>query len=230
MTVAVEDASGNIETTDNTTTVGLAIGTNPGGGTLTGGSAVTVASGIATFSGLSINKAGTGYTLTASSTPTYTPATSSAFNITPGTATQLAFVQGPTNTAAGATMTPAVTVAVEDANGNIETADNATKVEPGHRDQPRQRDAQRRHGRHGGRRASPPSPGLSINKPGTGYTLTASSTPTYTRGHLVGLQHHPGCGHQAGLRPGPDQHRRRFGHHAGGDGGGRGRERQRRDR
>ena len=69
VTVAVEDANGNVETSDNATTVSLAIGTNPGGGTLTGGSAVTVAAGIATFSGLSINKTGTGYTLTASSTP-----------------------------------------------------------------------------------------------------------------------------------------------------------------
>ena len=63
----------------------LAIGTNPGGGTLTGGAAVTVASGIATFSGLSINTAGTGYTLTASSTPSYTAVTSAAFNITTAT-------------------------------------------------------------------------------------------------------------------------------------------------
>ena len=85
VTVAVEDANGNVETTDNATTVSLAIGTNPGGGTLTGGSAVTVASGVATFSGLSINDAGTGYTLTASSTPSYTAATSTAFNITNGT-------------------------------------------------------------------------------------------------------------------------------------------------
>jgi outer membrane protein assembly factor BamB len=80
--VAVEDANGNIETSDNATTVSLAIGTNPAGGTLSGGSAVTVASGIATFPGLSIDTAGTGYTLTASSTPSYTAATSAAFNIT----------------------------------------------------------------------------------------------------------------------------------------------------
>jgi outer membrane protein assembly factor BamB len=84
--VAVEDANGNIETSDNATQVSLAIGTNPAGGTLSGGSAVTVASGVATFSGLSIDKAGTGYTLTASSTPSYTGATSAAFNITSGAA------------------------------------------------------------------------------------------------------------------------------------------------
>ena len=130
VTVAVEDANGNVETSDNATQVSLAIGTNPTGGTLSGGAAVTVSSGIATFSGLSINTAGTGYTLTASSTPSYTAATSAAFNITSavGPPAKLAFVQGPSNTAAGATMTPAVTVAVEDANGNVETSDNATQV------------------------------------------------------------------------------------------------------
>jgi outer membrane protein assembly factor BamB len=83
--VAVEDANGNVETSDNATQVSLAIATNPGGGTLAGGSAVTVASGIATFSGLSIDTAGNGYTLKASSTPSYTAATSAAFNITTGT-------------------------------------------------------------------------------------------------------------------------------------------------
>ena len=113
--VAVEDANGNVETTDNATTVKLAIGTNPGGGKLTGGAAVTVASGIATFSGLSINKAGTGYTLTASSTPSYTTAASAAFNIALGAATKLVLIQSPSTTTAGATITPAVTVAVKDA-------------------------------------------------------------------------------------------------------------------
>ena len=83
--VAVEDANGNIETSDNATQVSLAIGTNPASGTLSGGAAVTVVSGIATFSTVSINTPGTGYTLTASSTPSYTPATSAAFNITTGT-------------------------------------------------------------------------------------------------------------------------------------------------
>jgi outer membrane protein assembly factor BamB len=85
VTVAVEDANGNVETSDNATQVSLAIGTNPASGTLSGGSAVTVASGVATFSGLSIDKAGTGYTLTASSTPSYTGAASAAFSITSGT-------------------------------------------------------------------------------------------------------------------------------------------------
>ena len=127
--VAVEDANGNVETSDNATKVSLAIATNPGGGTLSGGSAVTVVSGIATFSGLSIDTAGSGYTLRTSSTPSFTAATSAAFNVTPvlGPPSKLAFVQGPSDTAVGATMTPAVKVAVEDANGNVETSDNATR-------------------------------------------------------------------------------------------------------
>ena len=178
VTVAIEDANGNVETSDNATTVTLAIGTNPGGGTLTGGSALKVAAGVATFSALSINKAGTGYTLTASSTPSYTGATSAGFNITPGTATKLAFVQGPSNTTAGAAISPAVTVAIEDANGNVETSDNATTValaigtNPGG-------------GTLTGGSALKVAAGvatfsaLSINKAGTGYTLTASSTPSH---------------------------------------------------
>ena len=181
VTVAVEDANGNVETSDNATQVSLAIGTNPAGGTLSGGGAVTVSSGIATFSGLSINTAGTGYTLTASSTPSYTAATSAAFNITSavGPPAKLAFVQGPSNTAAGATMTPAVTVAVEDANGNVETSDNATQVSLAIGTNPAGGTLS------GGGAVTVSSgiatfSGLSINTAGTGYTLTASSTPSYT--------------------------------------------------
>src|SRR5439155_7022183 len=58
-------------------------------------------SGVATFSGLSIDKAGTGYTLVASSGGLTDP-TSTAFNITAGSATQLVFTGQPSNTAAGA--------------------------------------------------------------------------------------------------------------------------------
>ena len=82
--VQIQDANGNVVPSDNTTNVTLAIGTNPGGGTLSGAATVTASSGIAAFSGLSINKTGTGYTLVATSTPSLTGATSSAFNVTAG--------------------------------------------------------------------------------------------------------------------------------------------------
>ena len=181
VTVAVEDANGNIVTTDNATTVSLAIGTNPAGGNLSGGAAVTVASGIATFSGLSIDTPGTGYTLTASSTPSYSKTTSAAFNITGvGPPTKLAFVQSPTSTVTGTTLSPAVTVAVEDANGNIVTTDNATTVSLAIGTNPAGGNLS------GGAAVTVASgiatfSGLSIDTPGTGYTLTASSTPSYSK-------------------------------------------------
>ena len=174
--VAIEDANGNIETADNTDQVSLAIGTNPASGTLSGGSAVTVASGVATFSGLSINTAGNGYTLTATSptSPSLSAATSGTFNITPGVSAKLAFLQGPTTTVVGTAMTPAVRVAVEDANGNIETADNTNQVSLAIGTNPASGTLS------GGSAVTVASgvatfSGLSINTAGNGYTLTATS-------------------------------------------------------
>ena len=79
--VSVEDASGNVEATDNATQVTVAIGNNAGPGSLSGTVTRTVFNGVATFNDLSINNTGSGYTLTAASTG-LTGATSSAFNIT----------------------------------------------------------------------------------------------------------------------------------------------------
>src|SRR5262249_33465345 len=80
VTVRVLDAYKNLVTPDNTDQVTVAIGTNPAGGTLSGTATVTVSGGVATFGDLSINNAGTGYTLTATS-GSLTGATSSAFNV-----------------------------------------------------------------------------------------------------------------------------------------------------
>jgi len=82
--VAVQDQFGNTVTA-NSSTVTLAIGSNPGGGTLSGAASVAAVSGTATFSTLSINMAGIGYTLAASS-PGLTGVTSNAFTITSGSA------------------------------------------------------------------------------------------------------------------------------------------------
>src|SRR5437588_12220441 len=83
--VAVQDAQGNTVTTA-TTSITLAIGTNPASGTLSGATTVAALNGVATFSALSLNAAGTGYTLTASATG-LTGATSNAFNIGVGLTT-----------------------------------------------------------------------------------------------------------------------------------------------
>jgi uncharacterized repeat protein (TIGR03806 family) len=77
--VTVQDSSGNT-VPSSTATVTLVIGNNPGGATLSGTTSVAAVNGVATFSNLSLNNAGTGYTLTASSSG-LTGATSSAFNV-----------------------------------------------------------------------------------------------------------------------------------------------------
>jgi hypothetical protein len=78
--VVIEDASGNLQTWA-TNTVTLAIGANPGGGSLSGSTSVNAINGVATFSGISINDADFGYTLVASSAG-LSGATSGIFNIT----------------------------------------------------------------------------------------------------------------------------------------------------
>ena len=117
--VTVLDAYGN--TANSSASVTLAIGTNPGGGTLacTGGLSKSASSGVATFAGCNITLVGTGYTLTATSSG-LTSATSSAFNITVGSASKLVWGQQPPATLAKNTViNPAMTVFVEDAGGNL---------------------------------------------------------------------------------------------------------------
>src|SRR6185295_3799165 len=60
--VTVRDAFDNTVTT-SPASITVAIGTNPGGGTLSGTATVSASAGIATFANLSIDKVGTGYTL-----------------------------------------------------------------------------------------------------------------------------------------------------------------------
>jgi hypothetical protein len=114
--VAVQDGQGNTVTT-STASVTLAIGGNPAGSTLTGATVAAVG-GVATFSSLSINKAGIGYTLTASATG-LTSATSSAFNVSAGAPSELALVAGNNQiAAAGAPVTQAPSIRVNDIYGN----------------------------------------------------------------------------------------------------------------
>ncbi|PYP00038.1 MAG: hemagglutinin, partial [Gemmatimonadetes bacterium] len=111
------DALGNLVPTF-TGNVSIALGNNPGGGALSGTTPVAAVSGVATFFDLSINKSGSGYTLTASASG-FAPVPSTAFDVTPGTATQLAFTVQPSNTMAGAVITPAVQVSALDGAGNL---------------------------------------------------------------------------------------------------------------
>src|SRR5439155_474963 len=101
-----------------TGSVTVALGSNPGGSTLSGTTPVAAVGGVASFGDLSLNRTATGYTLTASGGG-LGPVTSSAFDITPGTATRLAFTQQPTNTVAGRAIGPAVQLSAVDPAGNL---------------------------------------------------------------------------------------------------------------
>ncbi len=128
--VAVQDQFGNTITTDNTTGVSLAIvaGTGTPGAALSGTIPVTVAAGIASFTDLSVDSAGTSYEIEATDTG-LSPDTTAAFDVSAGAPTQLAFVDQPTNTLAGATIAPAITVAIRDAVGNtVTTATDSVDV------------------------------------------------------------------------------------------------------
>ncbi len=79
--------------TTSTNLITLAIGNNPSGGTLSGTfTDVAAVGGRATFSDISIDLAGNGYTLVASTTG-LTPATSAPFNITLSISSQIAGIQ-----------------------------------------------------------------------------------------------------------------------------------------
>ncbi len=123
VTLQVRDSFGNLISGASVT---IAIGTNPAGGTLSGTTTASSVNGVATFSNLSINRAGTGYTLTASTTGA--PATSSAaFSIVPGPASRLVFTNQPTTTLAGSTINgvTGIWVTIQDAGGNTVTSSTA---------------------------------------------------------------------------------------------------------
>src|SRR5260221_385259 len=95
--VALQNAGGATVTTAPAATVTLALGANPGGGTLncSGGNSKTTVNGVATFSGCLINNVGVGYTLVATSSP-LASATRAAFDVSDrlGFTTQPAGVPG----------------------------------------------------------------------------------------------------------------------------------------
>jgi MBG domain/CARDB len=171
--VEVQDAGGNLVTT-YVGSVTLAIGTNPGGGTLAGTLTVPVSGGQASFSGLSIDKVGTGYTLQATG-GSLTAATSNPFNITVGAATKLFFNPSPSNSQAGVAFPTQPVVEVQDAGGNLVVGYSgsvalAIGTNPGG-------------GTLGGTTILAISggkatfSGLSIDNIGAGYTLQATSAP-----------------------------------------------------
>jgi Pro-kumamolisin, activation domain/Bacterial Ig-like domain (group 3) len=133
--VSIEDTNGNVVTTA-TNAVTIAIGTNPGGGTLGGTLTATPANGVATFSNLSINQTGIGYTLAASANPALTAATSSTFNVTAAGGGSVAVTYSPQplilNSTTGAASTLTVTVTPSGAfTGTVAVTPTAATLPPG---------------------------------------------------------------------------------------------------
>jgi trimeric autotransporter adhesin len=87
-----------------------------------------VTNGQATFAGCAINKVGTSYTLVATSSPVYTSATSTAFNVTLGAAVKLAFTSEPGASTSNTQFTVQPVIAIQDAGGNTVTTAPATTV------------------------------------------------------------------------------------------------------
>src|SRR5206468_4176906 len=116
--VLIEDPGGNRMTSDSSTRVTVALGTNAGGGTLGGTATVTAVGGAATFTDLSIDKAGNGYTLTFTASPTLAGVTSSPFNVAVGAASKLGMLTQPGNGTGGSALSREPVVLIQDAQGN----------------------------------------------------------------------------------------------------------------
>ena len=175
--VEIEDSLGHLVTTD-TNPVTLAIGTNPGGGSLSGCTGST-SGGIATFSGCTIDKIGTGYTLTASdATDGLVPVTSNGFNITPGQPYRLSFTTTPGTASAGSAFGVQPVVTLLDKGGNVAT------VAPGSTNTVALAIGTNPSGGVLSGCTETTTAGIatfsgcSINKAGAGYTLVATDTTT----------------------------------------------------
>jgi hypothetical protein len=121
LTAEVERPDGSVDLAA-TGSLTISIADGPGGTGLGGTLTATIEDGVATFSGLSIDQAGSGYSLSVSGIG-FSPATSSSFLVTPAAATQLVVVaEPPTGVAAGASF--GLTVDVEDAFGNLVEGDS----------------------------------------------------------------------------------------------------------
>ena len=186
--------------------------------------------GVANFTGCAITKAGTGYTLTASSNPAHTaPANANAFNITAGAASTIAVSSGSGQSATvGAGFTSPLVALVTDANGNPVSGATVTFTPPGS-------GASATIG--GGNTAVTNASGLATsgtltaNTTAGTYNVTAAATGTNTVNFSE--TNNPGHGHQADLHHpahgGPEHPGHRDGHLQRVGGGPR-RQRQHRDR
>jgi len=170
LAVSVEDPNGNVVGFSSAPVTLTLSGGASGAALNCGSNPINAVDGVASF-GCSVNEPDTGYTLEATS-GTLTPATSSAFGITADTASKLVFTtEPPSSSSPGATFKLAVSV--ENAKGNVVSSSSApvTLAMSG--------------GASGAALGCASNPitaadgvasfSCSVNKPGTGYKLEATS-------------------------------------------------------
>lgn len=116
--VTIEDAGGNIVTTDSVT-VALAVTAGSGDGTLTcAADGLPAVRGAAVFAGCSVDAAATAYTLTATDAHDGLTTTSATFAVTAGAPSRLVFSTQPSTGPAKTAFATAPVVTVVDAGGN----------------------------------------------------------------------------------------------------------------
>src|SRR6059036_4286478 len=113
--VTVQDSAGRVTLRDTMVTLSLAA--NPSGDSLRGKKQVRSVNGVATFANVRLDKADSGYTLTAAA-PNLHPDTSAAFSVMPAPATQLLFTTQPSATMQDSAINPPVKVTAYDSLGN----------------------------------------------------------------------------------------------------------------
>jgi hypothetical protein len=128
--VKIEDAT-NAVITGDTSVVVLTIHSGPSGGDIFGNLIVQAVAGVCTFTAISFQVVGS-YEITASvlgaNPEALTAATSTSFTISFASIHQLAFEAQPTTTVAGSTISPSVTVQVQDQYGNLVTSDSSSVI------------------------------------------------------------------------------------------------------
>ncbi|AKJ02001.1 S8 family serine peptidase [Archangium gephyra] len=167
--VEIRDAFGNPVAATNSITLTLQGGT---GGTLGGTTTVTASGGVAAFGDLAITQAAAGYRLLAKADG-LVDVTSGPFDVSPGAAAALAFSVQPGSSQAGAAMGPAIRVSIRDAFGNLVTgASDAITLSLGSNPGSAALAGTTTVAAVNGMATFE---GLSLNRPGRGYTLQASA-------------------------------------------------------
>ena len=130
LVVNAADSGGNFVVASGSVTLATTPATSLANATATLDGTGTATFSSLTVSGVSQSNGGGPYTFAASVSggSSLSPATSNAFNITVGAATQLAFTSQPSSVGSGSAFTPLVAVGIEDSGGNVVTTSPATSI------------------------------------------------------------------------------------------------------